>query len=239
MRNGPFDFSLTGQIGIVPILAAYMSAEDDDKTNHIMCDSKRQSSEMNCDVFALYQSGLIYEAHFNVNVHTTEQRSELSGFVGLGQTRLWNRDANVDSGENPSALQLVKNGPGLSAYRFEWGGEYRLYAQDLDIVHHDKSLLSPVFNFAFGFRLDERLRALPGLDPPNNIPPMRTFARLGFDLRQIFGQRKIEDQGKTNIFGIRLVAEREWGGVFPTANRLLIEADVNLGKLLMGNATSD
>ena len=217
-----FDFSLTGQIGTVPILAIYS------------LDANRKRPAVPSGVFALHQSGLIYEAQFNVNIPTTGS-SELSGFGGVGQTRLWDRDANVDSRLYP----LVENGPGLSAYRIKWGLEYRLYAQDLDIVHHDKSLLSPVFNLVYGRRLDERLKAFPGFDLPHSKPPWRNFLRLGFDLRQVFGQRKVEDQGKINIFGIRLVAEREWGGIVPTANRLLLEADVNLGKLLMGNATSD
>ena len=209
------DFSLTGQIGIVPILAVISSPKDTDKTN-----------------VALHESGLIYEAQFNANSQLSNS-SEASLFIGAGQTRLWDRDANIDS------VQLVENGVGLSAYRIGVGAEYRLYAQELDIVHHDKSLLSPVFNVALGWRWDERLRALPGLDLSGKGPPRRYFWRLGFDLRQVFGQRKVEDKGRSNIFGIRLVAEREWGGIISTSNRLLLEADVNLSKLLMGNAISD
>ena len=233
-----FDFSITGQIGIVPILAAYRSAKDTDKNDGKMCDSNRQNSGMTCGVYALYQSGIIYEAH--VNAHVSQlSNSEVSFFSGVGQTRLWDRDANVESEQLPSTLNLVKNGPGLSAYRFEWGVEYKLYTQEMDIVHHDKSLLSPVFNLAVGRRLDERLRAWADFELADSGRPWRNFARLGFDLRQVFGQRKVEDKGKINIFGIRIVAEREWGGIFPTANRLLLEADVDLGKLLMGNRISN
>ena len=234
----PVDFSINGQIGNVPVLAIYRLA-DDNKNNDIhVLEAKRKTPAMPSNLFALHRFALIYEFHINANVHTPGG-SELSFFGGLGQTRLWDRDTNIDHVQKSSAVKLVQNGPGLSAFRVEWGAEYKLYAQELDIVHHDKSLLSPVFNFALGCRLDERLRAWPGLDRPARGIPRRTFARLGFDLWRVFGRRRVEDKGKIKSFGIRLVADREWGGNFPVANRLLIEADVNLSKLLMGTMTND
>ena len=45
---------------------------------------------MPSDVFALHQSGLIYETHFNVNLEAWDN-SEVSGFIGAGQTRLWDK----------------------------------------------------------------------------------------------------------------------------------------------------
>ena len=237
------DFNLTGQIGIVPILALYSSAKVHETTEDKAPEDKTSGAsskrlEMYKDVFALHQSGLIYEAYFNANYNKLNN-SEVSFFFGGGQTRLWDKDANAGTAQNPIHAQLVENGPGLSAYRYGWGVEYKIYAQELDIVHHDKSLLSPVFSLAFGVRCDERFKTWTGLCPPTWGPHTRRIARIGFDLRQVFDQRKIEDKGESNNFGIRLVADREWGANAPTANRLFIEADVNLSKLLMGNATSD
>ncbi len=231
-----FDFSITGQIGVVPVLALYSLA--DNNSDKDVRDTKRLPPAMPEDLCALHQSAIIYATQFNVNYNRLSN-SETSVFVGLGQTRLWGREANIVTRQEPRTVRLVENGPGLSAFHIEYGVEYKLYAQELDIIHHDKSLLSPVFSFAFGRRQDERLRAWPGVSLPDRGPPWRAFARLSFDLWQVFGQRKVEDKGKINTFGIRLVADREWGGIVPTANRLLLEADFNLSKLFMGNVTDD
>ena len=237
-EEGKVDLSLTGQIGTIPILAIYRSDNGRGNADSEMSDDTSTSTAMSNGMLALHQSGLIYESQFNVNFHVPGN-AEVSLFWGIGQTRLWSRAANIDLPQQVSPVQLAMNGPGLSAYRHGLGLEYKLYDQEMDIIHHNKSLLSPVFSFGGGWRWDERLRALSGRSMSEGGTPCRFYWRLGFDLRQIIWQRKVKDKGKINSYGIRLVADRESGGTVPTANRLVLELDVDLGKLLMGNATSD
>ena len=225
-EEGRVDFSINGQVGVFPILAAFR--EDTTAGENGNGASESRPTDDNKTV-ALHQSGLLYEAYLSANVHLTND-SEGSVFFGGGQTRLLARDANIGTVQKPEIVSLVKPGPDLSAYRYEYGLEYRLYAQALDIVHHDKSLLSPVFSLAVGWRSDERFMRL-GVD--GGKPHKRMYGRLGLDLRQVIGQRKVEDRGKRNSFGFRFVAEREWGRIVPAANRILLEADVDLSRLLV------
>ena len=214
------DFGISGSIGLVPILGLFVGADGEEAGNVLAPE----------DVVAVHGAGLAYSAYFNVNGHLGSN-SELGWFVGGGQTKLNSGTVDIDAsgGETNELLELVANGPGLTAYRLETGFEYRLYDQELELVHHDKTLLRPVLSVAGGWRWDERLQAWQGLVMDAGMMGVRHFGRLAFDLRQVFGQRKAEDKGKLDSFGVRLVGEREWGGIAPTANRVLVEADVDLG----------
>ena len=223
------DFSLSGQVATGPVVGLFSAATDADEVRN---DGAGGNSAARPDLLALHQPGLLYEAHANTNFHLGHE-AEMTLFFGGGQTRLLDRDANIGMEDQPTTVTPIANGVGLSAYRYEVGLEYKLYGQDMDIVHHEKSLLSPVFSAGFGYRVDERYTAWPGLCHCSGDPRKRWFWSLDLDLLGVIDQRLGENE-KGRTFGIRLSAGRERGGIVPSVSRVLLEFDVNLAQVIVG-----
>ena len=207
--NDVVDVSIRGQLGVGPIPMTYPAADDTSQLRVVQ------------------QPGLFYEAHFGFNF-VKAKVSEVGIFGGGGQTRPWSREISLTDGSIQSAGRQ-------SAYYADIGVEYRMYGLDSRVAHQDKSLLSPVLRLSGGWRWSERFGRWMNSGWANR--PNRRFLRLGVDLRQVFDRRNAETE-KQEAFGVRFVAQREWGTATPDVNVVLLEADISLPNLFPGAPTS-
>ena len=201
----PIDFGLSGQVAMVPVPALFAPVIGADQAGGAMTGADAQAAGVDdAGLLALHQPSLLYEAYVNANLHLRHS-AEAVFFIGGGQTRFLHRDANIDAGADRATVRLVDNGVGLSAYRYQWGLEYRLYDQDMDVVHHEKALLSPIFSAGVGYRHNERFTAWPELAAGRDScddPRDRMFWSIDLDLRGVVDLRKGEDTaGRT--FSVR------------------------------------
>jgi len=179
------------------------------------------------DLRVVQQPALFYHVHFVFNF-VKARVSEVGVFGGGGQTRPWSTASPI---ANESAAYATLQ----SAYHRDIGFEYRMYGVDSRIAHQDKSLLSPVLSLSGGWRWDERFGRWE--NSGWSTLPNRRFIRLGVDLRQVLDRRNAETE-KQEAFGIRIVAQREWGTGTPNVNLVLLEADLSLSNLFSGVPSS-
>lgn len=215
-EESPVDFSIGGQIGFQPILTA-VTLRDAPTVPR-----------------ALYQNGFSWDVTLRANGHV-QSDGEIAGYYRVLQNRLRDLATKVGTAEEAKVADVVQNGVGRWAVSHEFGVEYRLYGQALDLAHHEKgSLLKPLIRANVALRKDSRFRAQGALAALDDSEWRYVF-RFGVNLVGWFDDRP-EEKKLSPTYGIRFITEREGpmkrsSGV-PSGNRFLLEADANILKLL-------
>lgn len=210
--NRAFDIDLTGTLGVRPALAILEPESD-------------QSIRV-----AQYKQAFVWSFAVEPNFRVADL-AEVSAFVGGGQTILNSTQSLVENGSN-SQVAMVSGGDAGATF-LEFGTKLSIFAETLDLLHLSKGLLSPMLGFSFGYRKDERFKAIILPDDLGN-PRDRLFVRLSTSAIPL------TDPSRTDKpFTLTFSLEHEWarrGGsaAVPHGTRVLIRGDLDLFKAADG-----
>lgn len=212
----PADVSFGGSFGVQPALTLLQEV------------SKPEAAKT-----SQYQSAFVWDLNGKTNIHLGSN-AEGSLYGRLGQIHLLtgNGATIVDKGADSILMIPLNSGADQAAWFGEFGGEFNLFSKALEVVHGEKSQLSPLFNVAVGYRYDNRFKKSNGL-ADFDAPDRRLVFRFMVNGLKIFDRRP--DTTRTTPFDVSFGVEREQGfgnHPVPAGTRIIVHADIALLKLI-------
>ena len=223
--DGPsrVDFSAKGRVGFLPALT-------------LVEDAAPPAASQDKDMQTAYQEAFVWDIGARVNFQIrTRTASEVSLVAKAGQTVIGTGSVLVEKGGQSRLFLPVGNGAGSSEWFYESGIEYNLYGSDLDVVHGEGSVVSPLFYLGFYLRKDNRFKKEGDLATFDS-PDRRGVFRFMLDALKVVDKRELGQPPRTFALGFGVEHEFPFGSgtKVPSGTKLVFRGDIDLLRALRG-----
>lgn len=236
--SAPFDFSFGGSFGLGPVLVVTSRRPDasEEAAGTDTGDSEPLVGNDAGGASGTFVPAMTTGLHWSLNARPSYKmpgQSELSFLLRFGQARVDQMTVKLGDGDDAALADIVRNGTGRWASFREAGVEFRIFEQSLDVVHHTKDTLLPLFAIGVGLRWDDRLKSNFDLDSFAD-GEQRYYARFSVNLAEVLDPRNTDTPGKST-FAAKISVEHHWrrrqSSEQPSGTRLMVEAAADILKL--------
>jgi hypothetical protein len=219
-RFSKVDFAFGGKFGFMPALSFV----------------KEEGTAATEEAEAVYQEAFVWDLGGRVNFSISGSKAaEISAIGRVGQTMFGTQSVVLDRGDQSVLAVAVPNGAGKAEMFYEYGAQYNLYNNPLEVVHGEGSTVSPAFTIAFVFRNDSRFKK-EGDFVVFDSPQQRMVLRFMVDALKIIDRRQLAE--KQRVFTLGFGVEREYargaGEKLPAGTKLIFRGDLDLLRALRG-----
>jgi hypothetical protein len=222
----PFDFSFGGKFGFLPALNFVETAPADD--------------ESGSDSETAYQEAFVWDLAGKVNMKLFGgNAAELSAVARAGQVMLGTQSVLLDRGANSVLALPVADQASTTEWFYDFGLQYQLYNNPLDVVHGEGTMVSPMFSIGLFYRRDQRFKkegSLAAFDHPSR----RLVFRFMIDALKVMDRRELAETPRTFTIGFGVEHEAPIGSgdaQVPSGTKIIFKGDIDLLRAFRGRST--
>lgn len=222
----PVDFSFGGKFGFLPALNFVEVAAADEGTES--------------DPETVYQEAFAWDLAGKVNMKLFgSNAAELSGVARAGQVMLGTQSVLIDRGENSVLALPVGDRSSSTEWFYDFGLQYHLYNNPLDVVHGEGTMVSPMFSIGLFYRRDLRFKKEGTLAAFDN-PERRLVFRFMIDALKVVDRRELAETPRTFTLGFGVEHEAPIGSgelQIPPGTKIIFKGDIDLLRAFRGRSS--